>query len=268
MSASPYLPLSIYILTCLLSSTHLTQTHPPVAFFESLSYKKLLTITINEPFDPIFDSQNVPHPDPYIHQLTLLAKTPDTPLLNSSTAHSSLDDTSQLAICLSDFTNFPDASQIPFFSDHSKVGDNQTFPTFLEDGSLAIAAIHPDVNTLDVKISFSNCLVPLFFIDNVLGADFSIDPVDAVFKVDVSENPGNYYSAGLKEYSQVKIGQKVRVANPRDYDAFNVNPFYLKIYCPFWRPTEVNKMTVEVTLNLHANTEFSYGNIKNFKNLC
>ena len=149
-------------------------------------------------------------------------------------------------------------------SDHSKVGDSQTFPAFLEDGSLSIAAIHPDVNTVDVKISFSNCLVPLFFIDNVLAADFSIDPIDAVFKVDVSGNPGNYYSEGLAHYSQVKAGQKIMVKNPRDYDPFNVKPFYLKMFCPFWRPTEVNKITVEVTLNLHANTELSYGNFSEF----
>ena len=128
--------------------------------------------------------------------------------------------------------------------------------TYLENNIMSITTLHSDIFILKVKVISSECLTPLFFLDNNEENNIKIDDKDIILNLgEPGSDNHNRFLDFLANYYQIKNGNEFKLVNgfPNNSDLF------LKVYCFYWSKPIAPKIILELFFDKKSHIDISLG---------
>lgn len=129
--------------------------------------------------------------------------------------------------------------------------------TYLENQSVSITKLHQDIFILKIDVISSDCLSPLFFLDDNNKVDFVELTDDTVVLNVAEENSDNHNRLldFLHDYRPFKKGSSVKLVN-----GFEGNrELYLKVFCFHWIKPVAPKIIMELMFDRKSHIDISLG---------
>jgi hypothetical protein len=129
--------------------------------------------------------------------------------------------------------------------------------TYLENHEVSLTNLHPDIFVLQVKVVSSDCLAPLFLLDDNKELDYNWAGGSVYLNVAKAHTDNhNRFLDFLQIYHEFKGGTQVKLVN-----GFNENKeLYLKVFCFYWFKPVAPKMVLELFFDRKSHIDIALGN--------
>lgn len=138
---------------------------------------------------------------------------------------------------------------------HDHPSETPSF-TYLENQQVSLTRLDPDIFMLKIEVISSDCLAPVFLLDNNSLVRVDRDgPSVLVHVAEPKSDEHNRFLDFLKFYRQIEDGRKIQLINGFK----NNSELYLKVFCFHWKKPVSPKIILELFFDKKSHIDISLG---------